>query len=817
MAIACPHCQGLNVESQHACHACGRVMFRNLADSVTFRKALQSVALATPPMTCSMPCLSESREQDTDPAYSSQHQNTDRLPSPRIALEKQDLPVVPGFELERVIGRGGMGTVYLARQLSLDRPVALKIMSRKWVNDPTFVARFTREAYAAARLNHPNLVQVYDIGEVDGQRYFSMEYVEGRSLADVIRASGKLDPIVAVGYVLQAARGLKHAHDRGMIHRDVKPDNLLLDAHGHIKVADLGLVKTPGLAHDADSVADPSGLRSLPCDMTGARMALGTPAFMSPEQCRDAAAVDHRADIYSLGCTLYALVTGKQPFEGDTAVELMSKHAYTPLVPPEEVAARVPRELSVVIQCMMAKHPGERYSTMDEVIRVLEQWLGVHHTYERLAVSEEQIAQLEKIVESFNNSPSAVFRGKMLTAALGCCVLAALVLTFLGRLGWAFGLAGLILQATIAYFVINGGSRRTYLFCRVRHSISQMSIGDWLITAAMLGLFCILLWILQLFWIWVGFGLLGLALAFGLHFGLDRRIDAERRKDVVDCERLLRRLRVQGLNENQLRFFVARYAGPQWEEFFERLFGYESKIEARVQISYGEAAGQRERFASWREPLIGLLNRIDRVRQESQEQQTRIRVEQDRLVASGVPSRQAQRQAERMIRASNGSNSRDKLQGLVGKVTSPETSARTWSIRVVDWLIGPVVRGGLALICLGAFGIWAWQNDVLHAGAVQVHNAAPVALELEPLAIAWLPAGFTRWCDTANVGFAGILLLASLLHTGRFMALLVLVGAAVTIVAHQFGIPAVEPIRDYHVGLMLGTVIALVGLRFGQR
>src|SRR5262249_1576847 len=135
---------------------------------------------------------------------------------------------VPGYRIERPIGHGGMGTVFLARQLTLDRPVALKVMSRKWADDPVFAARFTREAYAAALLNHPNVVQIYDLGAAGGTRFFSMEFVQGRTLAELVRSEGKIDPETAVGYILQAARGLKHAHDRGMIHRDVKPDNLLL-------------------------------------------------------------------------------------------------------------------------------------------------------------------------------------------------------------------------------------------------------------------------------------------------------------------------------------------------------------------------------------------------------------------------------------------------------------------------------------------------------------------------------------------------------------------------------------------------------------
>src|SRR5205085_2799317 len=224
--------------------------------------------------------------------------------------------------------------------LSLDRNVALKVMKPEWAKDATFVARFTREAYAAAQLTHHNVVQIYDFGEDAGTNFFSMEFVDGQTLAGLVREKQKLDVEEAVGYVLQAARGLKFAHDQSLIHRDVKPENLLLNRQGIVKVADLGLVKTPGVA-DADEptgAAAPAtgGGRASAAgssQITQLNVAMGTPAFMAPEQARDAAHVDHRADIYSLGCTLYDLVTGRPPFEGRTAMEVITKHMSEPIVP----------------------------------------------------------------------------------------------------------------------------------------------------------------------------------------------------------------------------------------------------------------------------------------------------------------------------------------------------------------------------------------------------------------------------------------------------------------------------------------------------
>jgi hypothetical protein len=744
-------------------------------------------------------------------------------------------PQVPGYQIERVLGRGGMGTVYLARQLSLDRPVALKVMSRRWADDPVFVARFTREAYAAAQLNHPNLVQVYDIGEVEGTKFFSMEFVAGRSISDMIRDAGKIEPELAVGYALQAARGLKLAHDRGMIHRDIKPDNLLVDAQGLVKVADLGLVKTPDLSSDADKLSvdstSASGLYTIPNDMTGCRMALGTPAYMSPEQCRDAAAVDHRADIYSLGCTLYVMVTGRQPFDGDTAVELMTAHAYKPLVPPEEIANRVPKELSSVIQKMMAKNPGDRYQTMGEVVRTLEQWLGIHTT-KQVTAREEQITTLERAVDRFNFSPAVVQRTRVVTGFLTACLLAAVVLTFLGRLGWAFGLAGMLIQSSVVYFVLSGLARRTHLFRRVRQLVAGFSAGDWIVLAGGVVLFAILLWMLKLFWIWIGFGVIGAGLAIALRTAFDRPLEAERRAIRTECERLLRRMRADGLDEDQLRLFVAKYAGRQWEELFEELFGFEAKLAARTQLLRGECSGQRERHAVWREPLFQVIDWIEQARRRERERALFLQIETARLASSGMTPREARRRAEsaademlnnvRAIRTaelhrrengvqsepSGSSGTVEMVRRLIdGHPVPPEPASFDWLGWAVWAATGPHVRIVFAVILLAGCATWAIQNFLRPEGYPQ-----------QSLAFVGLDPVWTAWIDNATVGWAGILLITSLFYRGPWMSVLALSGAAVTVFAHRLAaIPSVEPIRDFHVAAMLGTVLALVGYRMGRR
>ena len=770
---------------------------------------------------------------------------------------------VHGYTIERELGRGGMGTVYLARQLSLDRPVALKVMSKRWSSDPVFVARFTREAFAAAQLSHPNIVQIHDIGEADGARFFSMEYVRGKSLADVVKMQGKLDPETAVGYVLQAARGLKHAHDRGMIHRDVKPDNLLIDDQGLVKVADLGLVKTPTITRADDQLTDASnssrsGLLSLPPDMTGARIALGTPAYMSPEQCRDAATVDHRADIYSLGCTLYVLVTGRPPFEGTTAVELMSKHAYEPIVPPEQIVSRVPKEVSAVIQRMMAKDPNDRFQDMSEVVRTLEAWLGVHHTG-TFSPQEEQIAKLEGYVFQFNTCGTVVLRNRAISGFFGAVALSAVLLAFFGKIGWAFGVFGHALQAAIAYFILDGATRRGHLFTSARRFLGGMGLSDLAVSVSGFAMFCILLALLKVFWIWVGFGLIGVALAFILRYALDRAVLEERRHIIDSCERQLRRMRMHGLDEEELRQFVAKFAGRNWEEFFEALFGYETKLAARGVLLRGGAAGAREKHAAWREPLIAWMERAERTRTEARQRKLLLAVERANLLATGATAQaaenQAQAAADAMVRAAGEIQNAEKtararpghttgqapasVRTLVQAAERPDDFAFVPSKQhdplgqFIGLFVGPHIRAVVAALLIAGCALWAHQNGLLPGAeiqaqatqaveandlsAIQSQAALDAARATKPLAIDGVPAPMTTWLDSFNVGLAGLMLLGSLFFRGNLMSVFVLIGAAVAVVGHQFGIRTVEPLRDYHVSLMLGTLLALVGYRLGTR
>lgn len=250
---------------------------------------------------------------------------------------------------------GGMGTVWRARDESLERPVALKVLTRELSREPTLVERFRREARSQARLSHGNVVPIYYIGESDGLMFFAMELIEGQSLADLIDRGQRLPWRRAVELMVGVGRALRHAHQRGLIHRDIKPGNLLLDETGHLKVADFGLA----LPMDADG-------RKL----TGKGVFLGTPWYCSPEQAR-AHDLDHRSDMYAMGACFYHMVMGRPLFDGKTPFEILAKHAADP---PDlsDLRARVPSGVADVFARLLAKHPDDRYVDHDVVVQTLK-------------------------------------------------------------------------------------------------------------------------------------------------------------------------------------------------------------------------------------------------------------------------------------------------------------------------------------------------------------------------------------------------------------------------------------------------------------
>ncbi len=264
---------------------------------------------------------------------------------------------IPGYELLSKLGEGGMGAVYKGRQVSLDRTVAVKILSPRLAKSPGYTERFLREAHIAAKLNHANIVNVIDTGSTDKYYYMVMEYVEGTTLRQIVKEKGALGEKRALQAIVQVARALAWAHGHGIIHRDVKPDNIMIDVEGTVKLCDLGLARQ----EDAEAAM-----------LTQSGTMVGTPHYVSPEQARGERDLDGRTDIYSLGATLYHAVTGKPPFGGTSAAVVMTKHLTEQVPWPSEVNPAVSENLGLLIQKMMAKDRNDRYQTAGELIEDIQ-------------------------------------------------------------------------------------------------------------------------------------------------------------------------------------------------------------------------------------------------------------------------------------------------------------------------------------------------------------------------------------------------------------------------------------------------------------
>src|ERR687895_1923392 len=252
------------------------------------------------------------------------------------------------YRILRRLGTGGMANVYLAEDEELGRRVAIKILNDRHASDESFVERFRREAKNAAGLSHPNIVSIYDRGEAEGTYYIAMEYLEGRSLKELIVARGPAPVHLAVDYARQILAAIRFAHRHGIVHRDIKPHNVLVDGEGRLKVTDFGIARAGA------------------SQMTEAGAIVGTAQYLSPEQARGAA-VDQRSDLYSIGVVLYEMLTGNVPFTGDTPVEIAMKHLSDTPRPPSTIRPEIPPDLDMIVLRALAKNPDDRFQTAEEM------------------------------------------------------------------------------------------------------------------------------------------------------------------------------------------------------------------------------------------------------------------------------------------------------------------------------------------------------------------------------------------------------------------------------------------------------------------
>lgn len=264
---------------------------------------------------------------------------------------------IPGYKIIGKLGAGAMAVVYKGLQLSLNRMVAVKVLPKRFSENKEYVDRFYKEGRAAAKLNHNNIVQAFDVGEAGGYHYFVMEYVEGKTLYDDLAAGKVFKEQEAIEIMIQVSHALAHAHSCGLIHRDVKPKNIMINKAGVVKLADMGLARETA---DIEAAKTEKG------------KAYGTPYYIAPEQIRGEMDIDGRADIYGLGATFYHMVTGRVPFMSEDPMDVMKKHLKETLIPPDHINTSLSAGTSEMIETMLAKRKEDRYNDVDELLEDLE-------------------------------------------------------------------------------------------------------------------------------------------------------------------------------------------------------------------------------------------------------------------------------------------------------------------------------------------------------------------------------------------------------------------------------------------------------------
>lgn len=330
------------------------------------------------------------------------------------------------FQILRRIGTGGMGQVYLARQTSLRREVALKLLRGELNDNPTALARFQAEAQAVAKLNHPNIVHIHQIGEADGFRFMVLEFVNGRNLREYLARKGPPDLPITLTVMRQVASALQKAHDQGIVHRDIKPENILVTRKVEVKVTDFGLSRF--FAGKAPAT-----------NLTQSGVTLGTPMYMSPEQVQGRK-LDHRSDIYSFGVTCYHLLAGEPPFRGTSAFDVALKHVQEKPRPLCDLRPDLPADVCGMVHKMMAKNPDERYQSARDIVRELlkmREGLSAGGTTGQtsvLAVEGAASGQVFSLTESGAQPAPVAGRRRWLWVALAC------VLATAGGVCAAFGL-----------------------------------------------------------------------------------------------------------------------------------------------------------------------------------------------------------------------------------------------------------------------------------------------------------------------------------------------------------------------------------------
>lgn len=773
-----------------------------------------------------------------------------RGPRP-VAAKGKAQPVLAGCRLLEEIGRGAMGVLYRAWRRATEQEVALRVISGELSANRLFVSRLTREAYAAAQIRHPNLVSMPGMGADKGSYYFLLEYVPGGSLASVLE-SGKPDVASAISYTLQAARGLKHAHDCGLVHRDLKPTKLLLTPLGVVKVADLAIVKAMPVHQAIEAEGKGSSQRAAAVAAASsagvklANVALGTPSYMSLEQAENPAAVDPRSDVYSLGCCFYELLTGRPPLAATSAAEAASHLRRVPLTPPEVICPQVPPAVSAVVMKMIAVRPQDRYADMGQVVEALESLAGVKSSGPYNPTSSEA-KTLEEAAERYNGAPARRLRNTAAFAMFAVWIMTFVFCALYGGIWLASCALATGLLAPLAHLAISGRYLGSPIYRRLRELAVAAPPAD--IVAFFVGLFAAAAAVVSLgmagpFAVAAVIAICGMGL---LHIAFDRRIRTQRQPPIASVQQLLGALRRKGIDEDSLRMLVARHSGPAWEDIFEQLYGYDAKLVARRRLPVGHGQRRRNKSRPWQDPLIAWLDAVLRAREQAHDRRHLTHTEEFRLVAERLTPAEARKRARdsaaglvelaRKVRhfeevgplhdATALAQKKSAIQAMLGaerqgKSQPPRRRAVLGSSLAA--VLGPRARlvvGSLLILlaCLAALRKDAPPREVSSASNTgqQAIPSTPgespsVALAKEAPSLV-SPQAAWRILQPAA---AGLLLIALSPIRGRRIYPFAWSAAAVAWLGVMVGIPAIGGLPSGAISIAAGCVIGMAGLFLGR-
>ncbi|PNY38475.1 hypothetical protein C2E31_00635 [Rhodopirellula baltica] len=761
--------------------------------------------------------------------------------------DPSDIPArLGGYRLIRMLGRGAMGAVYQAKQISLDRDVALKTIRGRFAKNPASLARFTREAYAAAQLTHHNVVQIYDFGEDAGLHYFSMEWIRGGSLADLVREKGRIAPKLAATYILQAARGLQYAHRNGMVHRDVKPANLLLADDGVVKVADLGLVKIPDQV-DPEPIQDAtllSGLQS-GTQVTMQGTAVGTPAYMAPEQSADSSTVDHRADIYSLGCSLFYLLAGRSPYSGEEPADVLEQHAKAALPDLAEINRHAPKELVAIVSRAMAKRPSERYASLAEMIDDLHIFLGVDFTV-GFSPTQTQADRWEELAAAYAKTQRLRSWSGVLFACFALLSLVGTVAVPFASLSLLLLCPTMFVSACAAVVFFGGIAGTDPLAKSLRAWFETLSLFE-LIAMGVVAIAIPFVMVITGLWLGVIIGLaLGIGRGAAYHFALVATSIKSGQASLDEAKRFIRDLRIAGVEENGLRDFVARFAGQHWQPTYEVLFGYEALQATRTRLKGDHSFTGPIDGGTIRDRLYRNLAERTKSKREAKDRKKLAALEQHALVSQGVSAKEAHEQAwqvasavmesvQKVVDSSPGNErvqaeaKRQRIKAMLadarsGKYKRPRDKHASWKLALSGYTR---MLTGCLLLTVFSFALQASELFDQTSGTENSAAFNPVsAFRQGKLSLHEIPADLTTnalgiTTNLWSIGMAGVLLCMSAFVSGWRMSPFALVATLVILLGPTLGIPAIEipgivSLPAWIVAVAAALVIYLPGAIYGE-